>query len=107
MGDAAAEISLDGTVLGRVKVTAPNNGGAPQVVSYSGQWGGPAIRHVVSVNYMNDAYAGPGQDRNLHVQGITLDGVSITPQPANLMIGGPVAFTYVAPAPGAGWTAVQ
>jgi beta-glucanase (GH16 family) len=106
-GDAQADISLDGTKLGTVTVTAPNNGGAPQVVSYSGQWGGPAIGHVVTVNYINDAYAGPGQDRNLHVEGITLDGVLITPQPANLMIGGPVTFSYLAPAPGAGWTAVK
>ncbi len=101
-GDASAQISLDGQMLGQVAVTAAN-GGSPQVVSYSGNWGGPNVAHVVQVNYLNDAYGGPGQDRNLHVQSITLDGASVTTQPQNMMCSGPVSFNYLAPVASGGW----
>ncbi len=103
-GDAMAQISVDGQVLGVVTVTANNYYGAPQMVSYSGAWGGPNVAHVVEVNFLNDAYAGSGTDRNLHVGNITLDGTSITSQPQNLMRGGPVDFNYLTPTASAGWT---
>ncbi len=102
-GDAIAQISIDGQILGQVPVTANNYYGAPQVVSYSGAWGGPNVAHVVEVNFLNDAYAGAGQDRNLHVQSITLDGTAITSQAQNIMRSGPVDFNYIAPVSGAGW----
>jgi len=97
-GDAQAQIGIDGTVLGVTTVAGP------QTVSYSGNWGGPNVPHVVTVDYLNDAYAGPGQDRNLHVQAIVLDSVNVTSQPAHLMISGPVAFNYPVPAVAGGWT---
>ncbi len=103
-GDALAQISIDGQALGQVAVTS-GTAGPPQVVSYTGAWGGPNVAHTVQVNFLNDAYAGSGQDRNLHVQGITVDGTSITSQPQNIMRSGPVTFNYIA-SPGAGWALV-
>ncbi len=105
-GDANAQISIDGQVLAQVPVTVGNVYGTPQIFSYNGAWGGPNVAHVVQITYLNDAYAGPGADRNLHVQSITMDGTSITSQPSNVMRSGAVSFNYVAPVPTAGWAAV-
>ncbi len=105
-GDASAAISMDGQVLGQVTVTANNALGAAQVVTYSGAWGGPNTPHVVQVNYLNDAYSGPGSDRNLHVQSIVLDGTTITSQPQHIMRTGPVSFNYLVSATGPGWAVV-
>ena len=102
-GDANAAVSVDGQVLGQVSVTANDYYGTPQIVSYTGSWGGANVPHVVTVNYLNDAYAGPGEDRNLHVQSITLDNTTITTQAQNIMRSGPVTFNYLQPAT-AGWT---
>ncbi len=101
-GDAQAEISVDGQVVGIATITAPN-WGTPQTLSYSGNWGGAAVSHSVRVNFLNDSYAGPGQDRNLHVQGVTVDGSTLTSQPQALMRSGPVDFGYTPPVPTAGW----
>ncbi len=107
-GDAIAQIGIDGQSLGQVSVTASRAAATPQVVSYSGNWGGAAASHVVEVNYLNDAYGGPGADRNLHVQAITFDGAAVTTQPQHIMRNGPVDFSYVAPASApAGWVSAK
>ena len=104
LGDAQAVVSVDGIAVGTTTVTAPNAAGQPQVVTYSGNWGGPAVSHVVQVAYINDAYLCAGQDRNLYVQSIGFDGAGITSQPQAMMRQGTAAFNYIAPAPtGAGW----
>lgn len=73
LGDAQAEISIDGKVLGQATVTA-QRGLATQAVAYALDVApGP---HSVSVTFLNDAYAGTGYDRNLFVEGITLGGTS-------------------------------
>ena len=108
-GDVAAQISIDGQSLGQVMVTAGNAAGTPQIVSYSGTWGGASASHVVEVNYLNDAYAGPGADRNLHVQSIMFDGAAVTTQPQHIMRNGPVDFSYIAPpsSPALGWVSAK
>ncbi len=102
LGDAQAEVTVDGKIVGLATVTAPNYFGTPQTITYTGNWGGGAVGHTVEVNFLNDAYAGPGQDRNLHVQAVTLDGASILPQTQHMMRGGAVDIVYPA-ATGAGW----
>lgn len=101
LGDAQASISLDGKLLGTPVVTASNaalgNGGAPQMQTYTGKFGGGAVPHTVVVSFTNDAYVGPGMDRNLYVQGITFNGITVAGRQA-LRVGGPVTFTYVVPA---------
>ena len=59
-------------------VTAANSSGTVQVLNYTGSWGEAFTGHVVTVNFFNDVFAGVDQDRNLHVQNITVDGCSIT-----------------------------
>ena len=104
-GDATAQISVDGAVLQTQAVTASKSAGAQQTVTLHGNWGGAAAMHSVVVNYLNDLYAAPGSDRNLHVQTVQFDGSTLNALPSNLMIEGPVTFTYLPPA-ATGWTLV-
>jgi hypothetical protein len=85
-GDAQAEISIDGKVLGQVTVMAPNSGPA-QTFDFTGSFGAGA--HTVGVNFLNDAYGGtPDTDRNLFVKGVTLDGTDHPLAVANIYSGG-------------------
>ena len=88
-GDARAEISLDGKVLGQATITAPN-AGPPQQVSFTGAFGaGP---HTVGVNFLNDAYGGAGADRNLFLKGITFNGAAHPEAVGSFFSGGPTTF---------------
>ena len=73
-GDAQAVITIDGKTLGgTVTVTASHARGQAQTVSLSGQWGPGA--HDVGIQFINDAWGGTAAtDRNLYVNGVTLDG---------------------------------
>ena len=79
-GDAQAIVTVDGKASGgTLTVTALRGQGASQVVTLTGQWGPGA--HDIGVQFINDAYGGTATtDRNLYVNGITLDGrASATP----------------------------
>ncbi len=85
-GDAQAEISIDGRVLGQATVTAANSG-TPQQVSFTGSFGaGP---HTIGVNFLNDPN-GAGGDRNLYVKGATFNGISHPEAQASLYWNGQV-----------------
>jgi len=73
-GDAQCVVTIDGKTLGgTVTVTASHARGQSQTVSLSGQWGPGA--HDVGVQFINDAWGGTAAtDRNLYVNGVTLDG---------------------------------
>ena len=73
-GDAQCVISIDGkTIGGTVTVTASHAAGKSQTVSLTGQWGPGA--HDVGVQFINDAWGGTAAtDRNLYVNGVSLDG---------------------------------
>ncbi len=74
-GDAKAVITVDGkTVGGTVTVTASHASGKSQAVTLTGQWSA-AGAHDVGVRFINDAYGGTSAtDRNLYVDGVSLDG---------------------------------
>lgn len=73
-GDAQAVITVDGKAVGStVTVTALQSLGNSQAVTITGYWGAGA--HNVGIQFINDAYGGtPAADRNLYVNGVTLDG---------------------------------
>ena len=104
-GDAIAQLSVDGKAVQTQTVTAANSVGTPQTVTLQGNWGGATAKHSVVVNYLNDLYVASGSDRNLHIQSVVFDGVTLNTMPTNLMIGGPVTFTYAPPAT-TGWMAM-
>ncbi len=72
-GDAQCLLTLDGTSLGGAQtVTASHALGQSQALTFTGYYGpGP---HTASISFTNDAWAGPGQDRNLYVQSVAFDG---------------------------------
>ncbi len=89
-GDAHCVITVDGkTVGGTVTVTASHAQGKAQAVSLSGQWGPGA--HDVGVQFINDAWGGTAAtDRNLYVNGVSLDGQASTSAPVAQMANGTV-----------------
>ena len=91
-GDAQCVISIDGKTVGgtvtvTVTVTASHAQGKSQTVSLSGQWGPGA--HDVGVQFINDAWGGTAAtDRNLYVNGVTLDGQASAAAPVAQMSNG-------------------
>ncbi len=73
-GDAQFIVSVDGKQAGDVNtVTVSHAAGQSQDFTFHDFWGtGP---HNVAVSFLNDAYGGtPQTDRNLYVNGATLNG---------------------------------
>lgn len=83
-GDAQCVVSIDGQPIGgAVTVTALHGQGKAQTLTLTGQWGPGA--HDVRVQFINDAFSGtPTMDRNLYVNGVTLDGQASAAPPATL-----------------------
>ncbi len=74
-GDAQFLVLLDGQQVGGVQTaTASHAAGQHQMIDVAGSFGtGP---HNVGVQFLNDAYGGSSsQDRNLYLDGVTVDGV--------------------------------
>ena len=100
-GDAQISVTVDGRQAGGVyTVTALHGQGSPQAIALPGSFGaGP---HAVSVSFLNDAYGGPGLDRNLYVESIDLDGVVSASGSAAIYTAGMTSFNVAQPilAPG-------
>ena len=89
-GDAQYTVSVDGAQFGGTQTaSASHAAGQTQAVTLHGAFGaGP---HTVSVNFLNDLYAGTAAtDRNLYVDNI-VDGATVTAGSA-LLSGGAKAF---------------
>ena len=72
-GDAQYTVSVDGVRIGGpLTAQAAHATGQSDTVTVHGDWA--AGNHVVSVNFLNDAYGGAGLDRNLHVDAATYNG---------------------------------
>ena len=99
-GDAQFTVSVDGVQQGGIQTaTASHQAGANQAFTFKGDFGaGP---HTVGVNFLNDLYDGtPSTDRNLYVNGISVNGQTMPNGSADLMSAGNVDFYIVsAPAP--------
>jgi hypothetical protein len=72
-GDAQFTISVDGSQIGgTLTAIAAHGAGASQVFSVNGSFGGGS--HSVKVQFLNDAWGGPGLDRNLYLDGVVYGG---------------------------------
>src|SRR5262249_29472769 len=91
LGDAQFTVSMDGIQLGGTfTATVSHKSGSSQNFTFLGDWA-PGM-HTVTVNFLNDAYAGtPATDRNLYVNAISYDGTA-TGQSATLASAGPKSF---------------
>ncbi len=99
-GSAQYSVSVDGVKLGNpLTANAWHVDGLDDTVTLHGNWGaGP---HSVSVTFLNDL-VGPGGDRNLHVDGISYDGLAQAGGAAHLWGPGAASFGFTdlgAPAP--------
>ena len=93
-GDAQFVISVDGAqVGGTMSATASHAVGQSQLVNVLGRFG--AGSHTVTVNFLNDAYAGTAStDRNLYVGGATVDGIAASGATLTLLGAGPQSFSF-------------
>lgn len=96
-GDAQFVVTVDGKQVGGAQtVTAPHSQGKSQKFNLTGQWG-PGV-HDVGIQFINDAYGGSAAtDRNLYVDGLTLDGQKSTTPSATLLSNGTAHFLVAAP----------
>ena len=89
---------MDGQqVGGTYTATASHSAGQTQAISIPTSLS-PG-QHNIGVNFLNDAYAGPGADRNLYVDGATYNGTPIANSNLALMSGGTQNFNVAVPAP--------
>ena len=91
-GDAQFVASVDGKSLGPAQsVTALHSAGKTQDFTFQGSFG-PG-NHDLAVSFLNDAWGGTAAtDRNLYVNGATLDGTSYPAAAATLFITSTVHF---------------
>ena len=96
MGDAQFSVSVDGVQVGGPQaVTALHSQGQSEAFSFADTFG--AGTHQVAVTFLNDAYGGtPATDRNLYVDGITLDGAASPGATATLYSSGTQTFSVSA-----------
>ncbi len=95
-GDAQFTVSVDGQQFGGVQtVTALHGTGAGQFFDIEGSFS--AGLHQVAVDFLNDAYAGtPATDRNLYVDGVTIDTRPVSATLAEYS-GGAQSFSFDGP----------
>lgn len=83
-GDARFTVAVDGKTLGPAQtVTASRANGDVQEFAYDLSLQPGA--HDVAVSFLNDAYGGVGMDRNLYVEGISVNGAAASGASATLL----------------------
>ena len=93
LGDAQFTVAVDGKSLGAAQsVTALHGAGRTQDFTFTGAFGaGP---HQVGVSFVNDAWGGTAStDRNLYVDGASLNGTAVSGATATLLSNGTSTFT--------------
>jgi type VI protein secretion system component Hcp len=87
-GHAQYRVLVDGQQVGDTQMAgADHASGISQDVTFHGAF---ASAHTVSVEFLNDAYGGPGQDRNLYVEQVSLNGDVHLGSQASAIIGGAI-----------------
>jgi len=95
-GDAQFTVSVDGKTLGGAQsVTALHGAGASQAFSFAADLAAGA--HQVSISFLNDLWNPGVGDRNLYVDGITVNGTTAPGATAALYSAGHSDFTVTAP----------
>ena len=96
-GNAQFIVRVDGKTLGPVvqEVTALRKDGQSQEFTFKGDFG-PGT-HKVSVSFLTDAYGGTAaSDRNLYIEGVSLNGQAIPDATASMFSVGTSVFTTTA-----------
>ena len=100
-GDPTFVVSVDGVRVGGVQTAAAlHAAGQSQTFDVDGTFSPGA--HSVSVDFLNDAYAGVGEDRNLYVTGAAIDGRNLPGETLTEMSGGSQSLGFTQSGSGAG-----
>jgi hypothetical protein len=73
-GPALMRVSLDGRVLGEEKVSADHGSGESIVLDFSRDVHKDGQESELRISFVNDASGGAGQDRNLWIEGVSVNG---------------------------------
>ena len=97
LGNAQFTVSVDGHQIGGTQTTtASHAAGQTQTFNVLGTFA--AGSHTVTVNFLNDVYGGsPSTDRNLYVDGATIDGSVVSGATLTEHFQGPQSFSFLAP----------
>ncbi len=93
-GDAQYTVSVDGQQIGGIfSAQSLRAAGQDDSLTVLGNWNSGA--HSVSVNFLNDAYGGSASaDRNLYVDGATIDGTTVPNSSLQLYSAGAQSFSF-------------
>jgi hypothetical protein len=95
-GNAQFTVSIDGKQIGGTQTaTALHSAGQTQTFNVLGNF--TAGKHTATVNFTNNLYNSPTQDRNLYVTGATIDGTTVSGVNISETVSGPQSFTFLAP----------
>jgi hypothetical protein len=95
-GNAQFTVSVDGHQIGGPQTaTASHAAGQSQTFDVKGTFA--AGDHTATIKFLNDAYAGPTEDRNLYVTGATIDNSVIPAATLTELKPGPQSFRFLAP----------
>ena len=103
LGNAQFIVSVDGHQIGGTQTTtASHAAGQTQTFNVLGTFA--AGSHTVTVNFLNDAYGGsPSLDRNLYVNGATIDNTAVPGATLTEHFPGPQSFSFqISGSPGPG-----
>ncbi len=96
-GDAQFSVAIDGKTIGAAQsVNALHSNGGAQDFSYSQAL--TAGTHDVAISFLNDAYGGtPTTDRNLYINGLSVDGTPVSNAAATVFSTATQHFTVNVP----------
>jgi beta-glucanase (GH16 family) len=96
-GDAQFQVAIDGQTIGNPQsVTALHSNGASQDFSFSQAL--TAGTHDVAISFLNDAYGGmPNTDKNLYVNGISVNNTPVSGAAAAIYSAGTQHFSVNIP----------
>lgn len=93
LGNALFTISIDGVQIGDIQTAEALHGQDIQYFQINGSF---LNAHTVSVNFLNDAWGNTAsQDRNLYVEGASVDGFSIANASLTELSAGSQSFNFV------------
>jgi hypothetical protein len=91
-GDAQFIAKVDGKqIAGPTSVTTLHSSGQSQNFTFQQAFGSGT--HQLEIDFINDAYSGPGRDRNLYINKVTYDGASYGATPHELASNGSFVVT--------------
>ena len=92
-GDAQYRVTVDGVQIGgTLTAKALHSGGTSDMLTVLGDFA--AGNHTASVAFLNDAYDGPGLDRNLYLDGATYNGATLAITAGNVVKTAPATFSF-------------